>query len=377
MKRLLALLLCSLMLFAGGCWDIMLIEELSLVVAAGFDSDSQDSKLMTVTMISPALSEKAKDSTRKVSVKAESVNQALINVQRQSGKILVLGQANVLVFSEKFARSGKMNEVMRELAQLRDMNANAMLTVVQDAPAQHVMQLENPAETRIGVHLTNLLERNHYLGLTAKTTATRYWYKHHTLGIDPVVPIIKITGPGDEKKGLVIAGLGVFNSAGKMTGTLTDNEVLLYHILTGEAGRLRFTSEEEIQGKKRKVAGFIEDVKSKISTEIKDDKLSIAISLEIFIDGVDIEWDADVLDTKVIDKLGGLLAKDFQGNIQEMLEKTQKWQADCTGLGRHVRVQHSKWFKGKDWAEEYKKCDISVRAKVTVRRIGTLVKPQS
>ena len=120
-----------------------------------------------------------------------------------------------------------------------------------------------------------------------------------------------------------------------------------------------------------------EEVKSKISPKIKNDKLSIAISLEIFIDGVDIEWDADVLDPKVIDKLGGLLEKDFQGNIQEMLEKTQKWQADCTGLGRHVRVQHSKWFKGKDWAEEYEKCDISVTTKVTVRRIGTLVKPQS
>ena len=377
MRRLLALLLSSLLLFSGGCWDLLLIEDLALVIAIGFDEDPENPETMIVTMTSPALSEEAKEPMSKITVKANSVNQALHNVQRQSGDILVLGQANVLVFCEGFARSGRMNDVMRELAQLRDMNANAMIAVIKDAPAQHVMQLQPPEESRAAVFLADLLERNHFVGLTNKATVTGYWRKHHTLGIDPVAPIIEITGTEDKKTGLRIAGLGLFDSAGKMTGMLPDAEILHYNILTGESGRLRFVSEIEIENKNRRVSGLIVKAKSKIRSEINNNKLSIAIQLELFVDGVDIEWDADVLDPKVIDKLAGLLAKDFQGNIQAMLEKTQEWQADCTGLGRHVRVQHSKWFKGKDWAEEYKKCDISVTAKVTVRRIGTLVKPKS
>lgn len=376
-RKFLLLLLCSLLLFVGGCWDILLIEDLALIQVIGFDEDPEDSELMAVTIACPALSEKATASMFKVTVKANSINQALINAQRQAGRNLVLGQTTVLVFSEQFARSGKMNEVVRQLALLRDMNANAMLAVVQDAPAQHVLQLENPVETRIGVFLPNLLERNQYRGLTPTPTATGYWNKHHTLGIDPVAPIIQITGHEDEKKGLVIAGLGVFNSAGKMTGILTDNEILPYQMLSGEGGRLRFTTEVKIRNERRTVAGYIENVKCKIKSEIKNNKPRIDISLIIFVDGVDIEWDANVLDPKAIDKLGQLLAQDFQGNIQEMLEKTQNWQADCIGLGRRVRVQHPKWFKGKDWAEEYKKCEISVTAEVTVRRIGTLVEPQN
>ncbi|MDD3073631.1 MAG: hypothetical protein PHS56_04270, partial [Eubacteriales bacterium] len=91
-RKFLLLLLCSLLLFVGGCWDILLIEDLALIQVIGFDEDPEDSELMAVTIACPTLSEKATASMFKVTVKAKSINQALINAQRQAGRNLVLGQ---------------------------------------------------------------------------------------------------------------------------------------------------------------------------------------------------------------------------------------------------------------------------------------------
>jgi spore germination protein KC len=347
-----------------------------MVIAIGFDVDPENPDLMVVTMTSPTLSEEKKEPMATVTVKAESIDQALHNVQRQSEDILVLGQTNVLVFCEEFARSGRLSEVMSQLSQLRDINANAKVVVVKGATAQNVLQLSCPVEPRAAVYLVDLLERNHFTGMINQATVSEYWRKHYTLGIDPVVALIDITGHEDEKEGFRVAGAGLFNSAGKMTGTLTDEEVISYNIITGDAPRRRFITKVKISGHKRNVSGLIERSKVKIKTKIKD-KPSIDVRMELIVDGLDADWDANVLDPKVTDKLAKLLAKDFQGNIQELFEKSQKVQADFAGLGRHVRVQHSEWFNGKDWAEEYKDADISVSVKVTVRRIGTMVKPES
>lgn len=376
-RFLFTIFLCGLLLFAGGCWDLLLIEDLSMVIAIGFDEDPEDPEMMIVTMTSPTLSEEAKEPMVTITVKAKSVDQALHNVQRQSEDILVLGQTNVLVFCEGFARNGKMNDVMRELSQLRDINANAKLAVVKGATAQNVLQLANPIEPRAAVFLVDLLERNHYIGLVSEATVTEYWRKHYALGVDPVVTIIEITGHEDEKTGLRVAGMGLFDSSGTMTGTLTDEDIINFNLLTGEAPRRRFISEVEVNNKNRKVSGLFEKSKIKIKSEIKDNKASINIRMDMIIDGLDIEWDANVLDSKVVDKLTQSLARDFQGNILDMLKKSQKIKADFSGLGRYVRVQNPKWFEGKDWAEEYSKCDITVTTKVEVRRIGALVKPES
>lgn len=375
-RFLFTIFLCALLFFAGGCWDILLIEDLAMVIAIGFDVDPENPDLMVVTMTSPTLSEEKKEPMATVTVKAESIDQALHNVQRQSEDILVLGQTNVLIFCEEFARSGRLSEVMSQLSQLRDINANAKVVVVKGATAQNVLQLSSPVEPRAAVYLVDLLERNHFTGMINQATVSEYWRKHYTLGIDPVVALIDITGHEDEKEGFRVAGAGLFNSAGKMTGTLTDEEVISYNIITGDAPRRRFITKVKISGHKRNVSGLIERSKVKIKTKIKD-KPSIDVRMELIVDGLDADWDANVLDPKVTDKLAKLLAKDFQGNIQELFEKSQKVQADFAGLGRHVRVQHSEWFNGKDWAEEYKDADISVSVKVTVRRIGTMVKPES
>ena len=57
---LFTIFLCGLLFFAGGA-DILLIEDLAMVIAIGFDVDPENPDLMVVTMTSPTLSEEKKN----------------------------------------------------------------------------------------------------------------------------------------------------------------------------------------------------------------------------------------------------------------------------------------------------------------------------
>jgi hypothetical protein len=106
-------------------------------------------------------------------------------------------------------------------------------------------------------------------------------------------------------------------------------------------------------------------------------KSVIDIKADITLDGLNVDL---VIDTQLKEEFfSGLeqsLASDLQGNIRRVLKKSQEWEADIVGLGQHVRVQHSKWFREKDWASEYRESEINVEVKVTVKRFGSLINPK-
>jgi len=377
MKKILLLLLCGALIFIGGCWDQFIIEELALAFAMGVDHDPDDPDLLTLTMTNPTFSETAEHSTKKIIAQGYTLTSAFLNMQRQRDRFLVLGQVNTLVFSEETARSGLMHKIMQEVDQQRDMNPNARVVIVRGAKAQEVVYLEPGEETRVAVFLENLLDRNYNAGAMIKQTASRYWFQSSTAGIDPMIPIIEVSGHEDDINSLVIVGLATFDSEGRMIGDITDMETIHVMMLTGQTRRGRFATKLNVEGRLRNTSVFIKGVKNQFNTSIVNDSPRIAISMEIDIDVNNVDWDTDILEGEVQSILENALAQDIQGNALEMIRKTQVWGTDILGLGQYVRIQNPKWFRGRDWHEDYKQSHITLEVKVNIKRIGTLVNPKN
>lgn len=375
-RKLLVIGLCALLTLCSGCWDVRVVDDLALAFALGIDTVPDNPELIAITMTNPAFSPKAETSTAKTTVHGYNLINVFVNAQRQRDRVLVLGQVNAIVFSEEIARNGKMNRVLEDVDQQRDMNPNTMVVVVRESLARDVLQMEPPEETRVAVYLSRLLERNFEFGLVPEVTAADFWFRLSTAGIDPAVPVIEITGHEDEKKGILIVGVAAFDSTGKMKGIIGDSEIIHYLLLTRQPRRSRFSTKVDVgEQKSRPVSMYVKNVQRRIQTEFEDGRLAIKIFLGIDLDIIDIEADMDTLDEASIQELQTRLARDIQGNALDMLKKTQKWQSDPVGLGRFVRVSHPHWFRGKDWGEEYSKAKIELEVNVTLHRIGTLVDP--
>ncbi len=337
---------------------------------------AEDPEMFLLTVTNPTFSETAKEKTKKIATEGHSFANTLFNMQRQRGRLLVMGQVRTIVFSEEAARSGLMHRMLRDVDQQRDMNPNVYLVIIEGATAQDVIYLEPLEEARVAEYLTELLERNFESGHVPRITASRYWFRYSSHGLDPVVPVISLTGESGENRGLMISGLAALDSQGRMQGLFTEQEGVLLMLITGQNRRSSFTSQLYFEGDHREISLLVEKATSKIRPSIEGGRARIAIQLFLDVDVIDVEMPLDALEQQVMKKIGSALAIDIQGNMLEMIKKSQDWGTDCFGLGQFVRIQHPQWFRSKEWSDEYCNSHITLEVKVNVRRIGALTNPQ-
>ena len=196
MKKVLLLVLCLSLVLVGGCWDVLVVEELALAFAIGIDHDVNNPRRFILSMTNPTFSETSQSDTRKILTESYSLSNAFFNLQRQRERILVLGQITSIVFSEEAARSGLLHNIMRQVDQQRDMNPNVHLLIVRGHKAQDVIFMKPEENARVAVYLDKVMNTNFTAGEAPRISASRYWVSYSTAGIDPVIPVIELTGPG-------------------------------------------------------------------------------------------------------------------------------------------------------------------------------------
>lgn len=376
MRKIIILFLLLGMVMTGGCWDWRIIDELAIIF--GIAVDMEEDGMFKMTFAYPIFEQDAEEVKVNTTIMGDSLHQSLINLQHQSEQRPVLGRVSVLIFSEEAARNGGMHQILRQFDQSRDNNPNAYICVVRGSTAQEVLNLKLPQQPRVAVFLDNMLMENNIEGRLPAVFATTYWTQYHTAGVTPVIPVIELIGPKeDEKSGIRLEGLAVIDDKGRLQGYLSDTETIMYMMLTNNMQRGQFYTQVDFhkEGKKN-VTVFIQKSSAKIASNIRDDRVFFTIKAEVVLDGLSFDLDeGSVLQKEVITELEQLLARDIQGNMRRVLQKSQNWEADIMGLGQYVRSQQGQWFKGKDWGEEFGKSAVNLEVKVQVKRIGSLIDP--
>ncbi|NLO87424.1 MAG: Ger(x)C family spore germination protein [Firmicutes bacterium] len=379
MKKVLLLVLCLSLVLVGGCWDVLVVEELALAFAIGIDHDVNNPRRFILSMTNPTFSETSQSDTRKILTESYSLSNAFFNLQRQRERILVLGQITSIVFSEEAARSGLLHNIMRQVDQQRDMNPNVHLLIVRGHKAQDVIFMKPEENARVAVYLDKVMNTNFTAGEAPRISASRYWVSYSTAGIDPVIPVIELTGPGEEEKktdGVIITGLAALDYTGRMQGFLNDKQTYYFMLFTGQNHRSRMTTRLDIDGQVRDTSFYVKDVSLKVKPALENGRPRLALKMALEVDVINIEWDVDVEQEGVDEIIETALARDFQGNALEVIRLTQDWGTDIVGLGQHMRIKYPRWFKDERWRQEYRNAHITLEVKVKVRRVGTLIRPQ-
>jgi len=356
----------------AGCWDMQILEDQAFIFAMAID-EAPESEHFYMGVTTPAFTEGAKELTTKGVVLTRSISQGLMNMQIQRERVLALGKISTVVFSTEVAGSDIMYRVLRQFDQQRDMNPNAWLVITEEISARDVLDLKPDEEERVAIYLDDMLNTGHQTGQIPKLTISHFWARHHAWGVCPIIPTIKKT----ESDSLMISGLAIIDHRGKVVGSFSDGETVMYMILTGEIIRGRFFTEVDyVNQKNRLVTSFIKKNGRKISTRIENNKPVIDIKMDIEVDvlNIDMTFD-DHLTEEVFSGIQSALAKDLQGNLLKVIKIAQKSGADPFGFGQYVRTQNPKWSRNKDWGEEFAESTFNVQVKVTVKRIGTLINP--
>ncbi|MZP30491.1 hypothetical protein GTO91_12280 [Heliobacterium undosum] len=397
-SRVLLAVLLSLLPVLAGCWDKMPIERRLMVMNIGFDLGEKDALALIPDIHNPKQSESntqptpektAGPPTLSPRLEGETIDDCIEYSKRIMPRLLDFGLAGTIVISERAAREGIFPFLSWSMFQAQ-VRHNAYVLVsesdLQTLFSSKTITLEGTQGGNILVSQLNAENRS------AGIARTFLWDAYRTY-LDKTgcitTPYIRA-----EEGRIYYDGSAVFHYD-KMVGTLNNLETALLTMITEERTPYLYTYRFEAPGgagEQSRGGGGGRDPQTKGQMEARDDKVSdITVRIQEVKSSYRVrrEGPGQYAATIRIDMTGMLsdanppqvryTMEDFEAmsvqgsraivsDMNRLLEKTQKMNADVLHIGRYVRPINIEEWRDLNWFEIFPK--IPVVFEVTLRVQG-------
>ncbi|PKU52215.1 MULTISPECIES: Ger(x)C family spore germination protein [Lysinibacillus] len=383
------LLVITVSFLLTGCWSSKEIEDLGLIVGTSLDletgdvssEEQQDARyanreLLTITnqfitsettvsgTKEGALPERA---YKNVTETGDAVLPTLRNMLLKVDKRSFAEHSKVIIIGEELASTVNLQQTLDFFLRELEIRPSGQLLIAQNRASQ---ALETNEPTKIpAFQLVEMME-------------------------------------GHERTTKILPPMTVAKLEGKL---YSDSSFLLQNVLA-EDGEVRFAGAAVIEGKTKKLRGFLNEsdlegiawitgkgkgglvkgfdeesgapiiyeiisAKSKIIPQIKDDQISFTLKIQT--EGrISEHWvlSDKAFDNRFLKKAEKVFEKEIERLVKKVLEKTQhEFQTDVSGFGNKVRIDYPKvWQKiKKDWDQTFSEVPITCEVNVTIKDYGT------
>lgn len=175
------------------------------------------------------------------------------------------------------------------------------------------------------------------------------------------------------KRGTENIGIAVFNDD-KFCGELTATESICHLMISNKVDSCIITIDNPIAENKKMELQIFPHKNSKISTDIKDNKLRISLNIKVNADVLTLENDIDYESNEVLEKISSATEKYLTDEFHNYLNKVSKeYETDIDHfciktLGHFATIPEWKDF---NWKEKFKDAEFDVNVDANV--ISTLL----
>ena len=256
MKKLIILLLVlSLTLTASGCWDLIELDQIGLVLLVGIDTDEKgDGFEVTIHVEKPVPTNGGNgdgggggtDSIWVASARGQTILDAFRNFRGRAAFTLSFNHTNLFVVGEDLARKG-ITPVLDVLSRTREIRLNSQILIAQGSAKEFLMTQSDAADT-LHEEIEALLQNEVEWSKSVSVEIYRFVMDYLDPGKHPVAsrvftlqPEVKMTDPaesngeeGDDQI-IITQGAAVFNDD-QLVDWLTGTETMGYRYITGQGG---------------------------------------------------------------------------------------------------------------------------------------------
>ncbi|WP_342514944.1 Ger(x)C family spore germination protein [Sporosarcina sp. FSL K6-1522] len=317
------------------------VEDLAMASSMAFDVINDEEMRMTVSLPHPSTG--SKENTQTYSADVKLIQEGLVEISTESDKMILLNQLRTILFSEDFARTGRMAEVVEHFYRNSTVGNNVRLAIVKEQ-AEDVLRAKFTDKPNMDSYLNDLLQPKLHTSFSPFTTIHDFQYSETNPVFYSQVPYFEL-----KKDSVKIVSIALFDS-GKMIDTISSKQSSLIQALKGldKLSPLALTIEEG--GKKELVHIELIKNKAKITSNknLESPKLSIYLSLQGAL--YEYKGDKDLGQDKEYKELEKAISQEVQKEVEKLLKKLRQLEVDPIGLSEYFRM----YYDGK-WTEELTK----------------------
>ena len=356
-----------------GCWDEVLVENTEFLTIIGIERAPLGK--LNVTYSAPIVDPDITSSKAEVlETETNLVRIARDNLNRRSGKQMLAGKIQLILYSKEFAGDGHIVDTNSIFERDPSDALLAWVVIVDGSPRNLIHQAEEnfidkPIPT---VYMNALLERAVSTANINETRVFNYDLISMAPGIDNTAPMIKITDKSIEVKGSALF------SGKKMVGTINaqDSGLLIAMMKTLKHKKYTYnasvpSSVKEIYAENQSAAIQLSENSKKTNISIKNNKPVVDIYLDLSGYADEYKWD-HLNDEKEVKKLNNHVQEQLRQDCQKLIVYMQNIESDPIGIGDIVRAKHNSYFKKVDWHTAYKQAKINVHVKFNLVEYGDI-----
>lgn len=352
-----------------GCWDQKTYERIGFVLEVGVEKGKNRDLL--ISSIIPVIGGDAKNATDLLMVEANSIMHAFDTNNRISGKLLLGGRIQQLLFSDEIAEGG-IRDLMNVINRGTQNSLLTYVVIVEGSPRDLMKkEISFKNKPRPGIYLNQLIKADVEHSYIPDTKVYNFDIDSFKKGKDSMVPLVKLRRDGIESIGSALF------SEDKMVGRVGIWGTKLLNSMKNKQAedlRFHFNKLEEMGtpgNGKHTMSASLKLKKRKINVELKNNKPIVNIFLEYNAAIDEYKWDKTD-DPDVKKRLEEIISKDVKASGDETLKYTQKVGSDPVGIGEIVRAKHNSYWQSVDWKKAYKTAEIHLDAKVIISDTGDI-----
>jgi len=383
------ILLLSVLLLLGGCWNKRELNELAIVTAVGVDKSDELFEI-SVQIVSPSQVASNKASGIQVPVftyhaKGKSLFDAIRKLTALTPRKPYYAHAQIIIIGEEMAEEG-MNSILDLFQRDPEGRSDFNFIISHDSTAQEILSVLTPLEDVPASKMFKSLKVSEaVLGTTESVILDDLIQSLGSIDHSAVLPSIHIHGDADagdfssniEKidspAQLKYGGLAIFKNY-KLIGYLTEQESRDYNFLNNN---IKSTFEIIACPEEGKISTEIINSSTKMTGHFQNDVPSISIKLDIEQNVAEVSCSLDLTKSKTIDALN----KETSRQIKERLERTlqtiqQTYQADLLKFSNVLhREDYQAWNRiKKNWQTLYPNLEVQIEVDVHTKGVGTATK---
>ncbi|MFE0559846.1 Ger(x)C family spore germination protein [Paenibacillus sp. NPDC058910] len=390
-RILISTLLVLILLPLTGCWSNKEIEDLGLIVGTSLDLEKQEGAQeesagqagwhpqrdrititnQFVTAETTGKETKSSSSHQKAYINVTETGDAILptlrNMILRIDKRAFAEHSKVIIIGEDLARTLDLQRILDFYNREQEMRPSALLLIAQNG-ASKTLESKKPMD----IPAFRLVEMTHGHGRTTKilppTTLTKIEGKLHSGASFLLQNVVSQNGETKFRGAAVIEG-----KTRKLRGFLNEKEIQGITLITGK-------------GK----GGLVKTFDKKTGEPLIYEVLSMKSKIEPHVDGNNISFDLKIesegriaehwvvsektIETSFLKRVEKTIEEDVERLVETVLDKIQhEYRTDVAGFGNKLRIKYPHVWKAakKDWDQTFSEVPIKCEVKITVKDYGT------